>query len=374
MKISLITFTRTRNYGGILQGFALYNALCRMGHKVQMIDYVTERCDIESEKYIDIYTGKSKTWGKNVITKKIWKLFFYPYLKKTYKQFFGFLESRVELSEPYFSNEELKNAQFDADAFLVGSDQVWNSSFTLNKRMDLPYYLDFVSPGYKKIAYASSFGKTQLSSEEGEATKALLEKFANISVREETGAEILKGIGLDSYVVADPTLLLSVEEWEKHVSKLLIRDRYMMLFQIHPRQSLLELAKKVAREKKLKLIVVSANRMDKYKIKSKVIVAPKIDEWLSYIKHAEVVMTDSFHTSIFSIIFERNFIVDLEAANNSRILNLLNIVDLIERGINSYDATNCLYILNTPINYDEVNKKVLVLKNESLNWLEKALH
>lgn len=144
MKVALITYTRTKNYGGILQAYGLYSYLRDTGRNVDFIDYIPERCNINDlEVYTKSATRLSKIWGFNRFTEKIWQLLRYPAIKDGYKPFLEFLNSRATFTKPYYSMEELQNDPPQADIYITGSDQVWNSSFVPGEKVDAPFYLGF---------------------------------------------------------------------------------------------------------------------------------------------------------------------------------------------------------------------------------------
>ena len=182
MKIGLITYHHSNNYGAVMQSYATCKALQALGHEVQFINI--QQLEKKKLKHI-VFIPKYLTF--KAFTKR-----FYP--KET----------------PYIHNlQELRNMQFDYDCLMVGSDQVWNPNISLDKC--LAYFLYFGEENVKRVSYASSFGLSDWPQEKKNLivpVKMALKRFNNISVREKTGQELLTRLfGVNSKVVVDPTML-----------------------------------------------------------------------------------------------------------------------------------------------------------------------
>ena len=206
------------------------------------------------------------------------------------------------------------------DHFIVGSDQVWNPQMPFNSSVE---YLCF-APSHKRIAYAASFGISELSQEDQAYTTRMLRGFGPISVREHTGLEILKKSGRsDGTVVLDPTLLLTAEEWaalERKPGFIKDEDPYLLSYLLDTGNEPAHAhARQLCSENGWKLIDI--NDPVQY---ARYGIGP--DEFLYLIHHAAHVCTDSFHASVFSTLFHRDFTVFTRGKMNSRIVSLLDIV------------------------------------------------
>lgn len=375
LKIAFITFSRTRNYGGILQAYGLYQYLVDCGYDVEIIDYIPERCNVNNrELYVKRYTQKSRIWGMCKLTRKIWDKFFYPREISSYEPFWKFMDENVKFTKPYYSLEELKSDVPEADIYITGSDQVWNSSFTEGK-IDTPLFLEFAPNDKRKISYASSFGSNTIDNKEANNVKKLLERYYALSVREESGEKILKDMGLDGTVVIDPTMLCERATWDKIVSRKLESKPYLFVYLVKYNKKVLSMAKRVAKTMKLKLVVVTMNRMDAIKMHCGAVVSPSINDWLSYIKCSEAVITDSFHATIFSILFHKPFVVNsgVRASMSGRISTLLNTLELKQQESNSFVVDEICNILKKAIDFKKADELLSASRDFSRAWLNEAI-
>jgi hypothetical protein len=370
MKIAVITLSCAYNYGAVLQAYALYKHLREQGYQVTLIDYITERYDIDARNYV--YRSTTR-WRKNAATRLLWKYTRHRCELKLRNNFRSFLIKNVSMTHTYYSNEELKNDPIDADVFVTGSDQIWNTDFSWDKKIDKPYFLDFVPDNITKVAYSSSFGKIELNAEEMYDIKECLARFNMLSVREESGRKIIEKLGMEATVVADPTLLWGQEIWSALAAERQVAEPYLLLFQVFPDEELMKLAEKIAVHKKLRLVIVSPNPMDKRKIHRKAVYLPTVEEWLSYFEYADFIMTDSFHATSFSTIFERQFLVSTRAKYDSRITGYLNVLGISERAISNMDYDKGMDIAGKPIDFEVTTRKRREFISFSLEWLEQAL-
>lgn len=374
MKIAIITFSRAKNYGGVLQAYALYQYLSKMGHDPFFIDYIPERSNIyNTELFVKMTTAKSKVWGKNAFTRFVWEKLYFEKIKKDYLKFSEFIQKECSFSDRYFSNEELMRHPPQADMFVVGSDQVWNSDYAPGKQLELPFYLQFTTG--KKISYASSFGNASIPEGQKEEVTEMLRSFQALSVREETGKQLLEELGLAATVVADPTLLFDGKFWAQ---KCIIQNMlapYILLYQVKFDTRTYKVAKEISEKLGCRLIVLSMNRIDIRKCPQKVIMTPTVEEWLSYIKNAYLVYTDSFHASIFSILFHTPFVVNSASRKNmaSRISNLLRLAGLENLEMLDYNVEEGIQKASEKVDWDKVDVRIQKIRAFSIQWLRGAL-
>lgn len=374
MKIAIITFSRAKNYGGVLQAYALYQYLGKMGHDPFFIDYIPERSNIyNTELFVKRTTAKSKVWGKNVFTRFVWEKLYFEKTKRDYLKFSEFIQKECSFSDRYFSNEELMSHPPQADIFVVGSDQVWNSDYTPGKQLELPFYLQFTTG--KKISYASSFGNASIPDGQKEEVAELLRPFQALSVREETGKQLLEELGLAATVVADPTLLFDGKFWAQKCIIHNVSGPYILLYQVKFDTRTYKVAKEISKKLECKLVVLSMNRIDARKCPQKVIMTPTVEEWLSYIKNAYLVYTDSFHASAFSILFHTPFVVNSASRKNmaSRISNLLSIAGLENLEMLDYNVEEGIKKANEKVDWDRVDARIQKIRTFSIQWLRGAI-
>lgn len=375
MKAALITYSRARNYGGMLQAYALYKYLEEAGNDVEFIDYILPRSNIYNPgQFTELQTRKSKLWGKNRLTQMLWRMMKFPEIKKDYLKFSDFMERRAKFTQKYFSYQELVSNPPHADIYISGSDQIWNPQFAEDHKPELPFFLGFAKG--KKISYASSFGVENISSEAKERIAPYLKEYAHISVREESGQKLLREMGIPSEVVLDPTMLCDKKTWKNLCGGRMVQGKYAILYQVVFDRRIHRLAQQLCQRRGLKLYVITMNRHDAHAGMGNVIVTPSIQEWLSYICYADLVVTDSFHATVFSILFEREFIVNSATRKGmaTRISNLLNILGIADRELTSFESRDAEEILRRPVEWLMIEDKLLAEQKKSRKWLEDAMN
>lgn len=250
--------------------------------------------------------------------------------------------------QKYTSIEQLRATPPDADLYIAGSDQIWNTSFQNGK--DAAFYLDFGSP-HRKVSYAASFATESLESGTEEFVKDKLRNLDAISVRESSGLRILNELGYDGKVVVDPVFLLSKEQWDQFDTKTAANERYVLAYDFEKRKSLIgQIAKRLASASGCKVYSVSPYKRD-YADKSFVNVGPEV--FVTLIKNAQCVICNSFHGIAFSMIYGKDFfVVNRKDGLNVRMRDLLTHYDINYRLI-SENASNAQLL--SSIDYDVVN-------------------
>lgn len=364
MKIKIVTLHRVFNYGSVLQAYATQKVFEKISDEVEIIDYITEQ---RTFKRILFTTPKS--------INNIFKKFIYiPFklISVGVKSFiFGiFIKKHIKLTDKkYISYQELLKDTPDADVYVTGSDQVWNSHY--NEGIDKGFFLEFVPEGKKRISYASSFGKENLDKNEIEETKQLINKYDAISVREDTGLRILDNIGYKNAItVLDPTLQLTKEEWSSLSKKRLIKEKYILLFLLYNEDNGgTEYARLIAKQKGFKLVKLSWD----YKKPEEVDILKSHkspEEFLSLLQYSEFIITNSFHGIAFAINFNRAFIVVPRNEFNTRIESLLRLTHLEDRMITNGFNIN---IVDKYIDYEAVNDILNKERKKAENYIKDAI-
>lgn len=364
MKINIITMHRVFNYGSVLQTYSLSKYLQNKGHDVEIIDYIPKRFRL---KEVLFYVNQTR--NKSILHKLFYIVVCLPG-RLLHKQIFeGFIRKNYKLtSQKYYNIKDLRDNIPQSDIYITGSDQVWNSGF--ENYVDEAYYLDFVPKEKKRIAYAASFGKSSLETFEKEQIKELISNYDNISVREDSAIDILESLEYkDAIQVLDPTLLLDREQWEDKASKRLTNQKYVLIYQLNPNPKIVEHANKIAKEKNLK---VAKFGWDYLKPKGVDInfAYKKPEDFLSAIKYAEYIVTDSFHGTIFSIKFNKKFICVAPPKYRGRLDSILKKLGLEDRMIS--DKLSMEKIIED-IDYNRVNKILLDEKNIAEQYLLNAI-
>lgn len=360
MKIGILTFWKTEdNYGQLLQCFATQTYLQSLGHETFLV------CATNGYEY-------NPTIKQQLINKArtVYRLLPYPcYLLKRIissvlytlvhgklrKHFInlGFEQFRQDYLKctKVYTLEDLQNNPPDADVFLVGSDQIWNTR-------DGIYYLSWAPDDVCKIAYAASFGGGDNLPDNITLTR-WLKRFNHISVRELSGVSICNKAGRDDVeCVVDPTMLLTAEDYLKIASKECPRKKYLFIYFLGTRTNInWKEIHRFAKKKNLRIVyVASQGQEDKFEHTK-----ANIHQWISLISNAEYVITNSFHGTVFSLLFGRKFITypvsGIAVKMNDRIITLLKPL-----GLDHHIYKNSISIIEEDINYDQIHS---IMKNNS---------
>ena len=368
MKIKVITRHAPSNYGSLLQSIATIKVMEGMGHDCEIIDY--QRPDERGLAGVLTQLRQKDGYG-NPIKRLAYIALRYPIEKYAQMKFDSMRKKYLKVTVRCSNQEDLKRLK--ADAFITGSDQVWGPM--MNGRYDSAYFLQFVSPGSKKLAYAASFGKTKFDDQTISDYKSMLAGYDKIAVREKSAVELIDGWGLKNCVgqVLDPTLLLNKEEWKRLLVKESDNDKYknrkyILVYQIHNDQKLSDYAKKMASHTGMELLRVNPMLHQKSR-GGKFICCPDLGEFLALIDNASCIVTDSFHGTCFAINFGKQFVEILPnnatGTRNQSILDLTGLSGRILRDFNNYSLVNEIidYQKVWMVLEEERKKSVRILKD-----------
>lgn len=364
MQIKTITCHDVYNHGASLQAYALQTYLESMGHSVEIIDYKP-----------DYLSGHYKLWTiDNPIYDK-------PFIKQLYllaklperlislkrkRLFDEFTTKYLKLSNRrYNGNEELKEDPPQADVFIAGSDQIWNTLFQNGR--DSAFYLDFAPKTSKRISYAASFATESVDKAYIPFVRKMLQNFDNISVRERCALSLLSSLGrTDGVAVCDPVFLLNRKHWEGLLPQGQKTERYLLVYDTEKSEIVKSVAQRIAKAKKLKIFNVSAFRIG---YADKELWASSPLDFVQLIRDAEYVVSNSFHATAFSMIFERNFcVINRSEHINERMKSLLMNYMLDDRLVTDYSES----LLND-INFSEVLLPLQEDIDHSKHYLNEAL-
>ena len=379
MNIKIITCHDVYNYGASLQAYALQTYLKQKGHDVEIIDYLPAYMDkaysLNFNRYMSIpkmsplYKYKDNAFFRIVYAIKK----YLPQLYKIVRQrgrklaFDRFKHAYLHLTDHYVEYRDLKDVQWVADVFIVGSDQVWNPLF--NNGRDPSYFLQFGSLETKRVAYAASFGHTEMTAELKQYYRKWLSRYEYIAVREDSAVTIIKEFGMDAYQVIDPTLLLDASFWNKYLSPIKI-ENYVLVYQLHNDEKLGRYAKRVADEMNLPLVRISAS-FHQITREGKFVWCPEMGQFLSYIKNATCMITDSFHGTAFAINFNTPFVEVLPNNNTgTRNMSILRMTGLSHRILRDEED---IQLAKNKVDFTEVNEVLKEKRIESLEILKKMI-
>ena len=369
------------NYGTMLQSYATLRMIQSLGFSCEIIRY-KKHLSFKRKltliiNYIRIGDFASK---KRLLHNKICYKLYPQYREGKNNKKKAFLKFANKHLIPFFKEydgyDELKKGAFRYNLVLVGSDQVW-SLMSLYSGF---YNLLFVDSTIPKVAYASSFGVSSIPPFQHKATKAYLDRFAKIGVREESGKKIVESLSANSAtVVADPSMFLTKEEWENEIKDIKIETPFPYIFCYFLGNSKKH-RDEVCQLKKItgcKIIAICHN--DEF-VKSDENFADFLPsdvgplEFVKYIKDAKYVCTDSFHGAVFSIIFHKQFLSfyrfkhTLKGSRNTRIDNILSKFDLSDR---IYKGD--IGVMLNDIDYCKVQGELDLFRNMSIDFLKEEL-
>jgi hypothetical protein len=368
-KIGLLTLPLMDNYGGIIQLTALNNYLRSEGYEVY---HLNKRYDITILKQ---FVRRFFKWNPFYA---VYDLNNHAKKHRYIKNLNDFISAELtNTTKNIYSSSQLskKVKDLELDAVIVGSDQVWRMSYIKDNYKD--YFLGFVSSKtVKKIAYAASFGTDVWEDQNNIApVTSLLTDFTAISIREDSGVALCENTFLiNAEHVLDPTFLPKSSYYEEIISREFNCSKNIGLFNYvldkSPKKN--EIITNVA--KKLKLDINSIyleNNLKDFSKKRKL--KPSMGEWLYHFKNAKFIITDSFHGTVFSIIFNKQFIaIGNKSRGITRFTSLLKSLGLSSRLILD-DSEHYLSTVNQTINYDLVNSKLEHSKLDSIAFLKNAL-
>lgn len=351
MRIGIVTFCNAYNLGGALQAYSLWKCLEELGNDSELIDYHCPAIDAMHRLRPVFRTGIRM---KSRIYNLVYNAVFFP-RRIRYQRF----QKYAKRSKPY-NREIIGQTNGKYDVFVTGSDQVFNLKLTGG---DTTYFLDFVETGIK-MAYAASLG-TFLSEKKGQYQQ-LLGTFACLSVREKSAAVLLEEeMGIRADVMPDPVFLHTGKEWVKLLG-IRVRnqtEKYVLVYALFEKKELYQLANAVAQKNGFKVIVVTKalrplGRADRYLRNT----GPK--EFVELVANADYIVTNSFHGTAFSLIFEKQFTAVLPPVAPERIVDLLTDLDICDRTVLESDR-----ILHDTINYANILPKMKRLKEHAVQWL-----
>lgn len=340
MRIGILTQPLSRNYGGILQNYALQQVLREMGHEPYTFDLglytwkdwfiITIKCIIKKIIGISCTLPESPSHRRN--QEKI--------LRK-------FVTKHITLASPRCKRPTPKQIlKYKFQAIIVGSDQVWRPKYNypIEKMfLDFTHGLDL-----KRIAYAASFGTSEWEYKEKQTKncRLLAQNFDAISVREDSGVELCeKYLNVFATHVLDPTMLLTKDDYNKLIADIPIsKENYLFAYILDENENKTSFITKIAREKRLTPIIIGADK----ELKD----SDSIEKWLAYFRDAKFIVTDSFHGTVFSIIYNKGFVV---------IGNLRRGVNRMQSLLTMFNLSDCL--LSSPMDMEFMQNDI-----KNINW------
>lgn len=378
-RIGIVTIVKVNNYGAELQAYATQRKMNLLGYDAELIDYLYYRnaghIGEPSSRPFYPYPLKDriKEWGLMGID-VIERIFRSSSQRRREERFAAFHRDFNRFSErQYRRRSDLFNNPPQYDAYCVGSDQVWNPRCYTN--LDA-YFLDFVPDGKRRFSYASSFGVSEVPVTAREKYAHYLRKMDALSVREQSGVMLAERLsGKKAKLVADPTLLLTHQEWMDVAQPVEgLPEHYVLVYELHPIPYLMEVAQCVAKKRNIPIVRLCKNERSISKSENVInIVDAGPSEFITLFDGADNVVTNSFHGTAFSVNFHKEIycVLTRNVKNNGRQESLLRRLGLEQRLI--YDnEQNDLFAL-PQIHYDQVEVALNELRNESIQYIKEAV-
>ena len=336
-KIGIITFQNANNYGAVFQAFALRKTIEKMGCEAKIINYDSNSMGLKSVQQ---------------------------------KQFKEFTEKHLNLTREYMLKEEIDVEGYDA--IISGSDQVWNPRLTGG---DMTYFLDFVPKNIKKVSYAASIGLNgDLFMEYKDVFEKYVPHFSGISLREETHVPYIQSIVKDKEVIAsiDPSLLLTSKEYLEALDLEDERsEEFIFVFSYALDPKLYDYANMLALKSGYKIVEISPYNAGNFVDGARVMHNSAPTEWIQLFNKAKLVITDSFHGMMFSIVFNKPFYA--YTPNRS---NVARVTDILKKlGIEDRKLTGITNVADTvwEMDYTKVNDILKKEREKSVEYLKKQL-
>lgn len=317
MKNALVVTFTSRNFGALLQAYALKKTIEQMGAQVQILNL-----DLEHVK--NTYKQFHKVTGFHTLMYLLEDLRFYLDRKKAIIRSLQFRDEFLNLTEPYSSGEAVKLNPPEADVYITGSDQVWNPCISF----DPAFYLLFGRPETVRASYAASIAIEKIPDEFQEDFPKRVRNVEHISVREESGRRLLAQYGIDAKLHLDPTLLLDREDYEKLLIKPELKESYVLLYLIlwpEEPEKIVERVRALYPDRKI-VLMIGETRVRHLGDIQILDAGPR--EFLGWIRYADAVVTTSFHGTVFSCVFHKDFAAIIPKKVGGRITSLLKLADM----------------------------------------------
>lgn len=361
-RIGIINHWMVNNYGALFLAYALEKKIHDLGYDVETITYLPD----EVKKPWKLSMIKKIGFVQYLLRLGYFLVFILP-RKQSFKKF----RKRMQTSILKYSDKDLNKIDNIYDKIIIGGDQLWNCKKNyFNKNNFLP----FIKQTDKKVVYAASIAQEKIPDDLIDMYKKLVLDFSYITTRESLTTKLLLDLTGEEYArVCDPAFLLDVSDWYSlcERDKKMENKDFIFVYQVQSDIELINFAKKLALKNKCKIVFCPFPLKKAIKCYRKPYISP--EKWLWYINNAKYVVTDAFHGTVFSIIFNKDFYSQISSYGSdtsSRITQILEFYKLNNRLLN----TNNYQIQNNKIDYIEINRKIQEEKVQSTQHLINMLN
>lgn len=362
MKIGILTYHACFNYGACLQAYALQTTIKKLGYKCEIIDYQSDIL----RNISDVFSKKPTNIRE--IIKNVTRFPYKSQLLERQKLFEDFINNNLELSQRCRTEKDVERQAEQYDCIVCGSDQTWNLDPSV-RYQNAVYFLNFPKH-QRRISYATSFGQwVEKAPEHEEEFLPWVTGYDALSMREQSGVEYLQSKGLKCELVVDPTLLLEKKYYDAICRERLINEPYVLLFTWNGAKDATEIAKKIAKQTHAKPVYIVAPPRAMFSgVERKLDVGPC--EFLSLIKYADYVVTNSFHGTVFSIIYQKRFVSVVTGHVDKRRESLMKHLGLTDHLMSQ---ENFSLTAIDKADYAGVTEKLSEFKASSMNYLIDAI-
>ncbi|MCC5829616.1 MAG: polysaccharide pyruvyl transferase family protein [Phycisphaeraceae bacterium] len=371
MKIGILTFHFAENYGAVMQAYALMAHLRSLGHDAELIDYRPRYMTHGGRLRIPTSRRNLKINAQVLFIK--WANLKTKLLSRGFAdQFTEFQRQHLILSERTLtSHDELRHVADQYHAVVCGSDQIWNPP--LRYGLDPAYFAAFAPPSVRKIAYAASFGRSDIEEEYHPRLRELLLQMDDLGVREQSGIDLIDRLtGRKAILTPDPTFLLNDYSRIMGTAE---SEEFLFAYVLRGQGLIGELIHKFGEKLKIKA-VTPFNPHQRWKLDAEQRTLSPGD-WLAHIRRARFVVTNSFHGTVFCILFQKPFVaIGLDGKKRSlsgRLTALLEQMGLMDRWLDPSGETTVDSILERAIDWDAVMPRISELRASGNRFLQETL-
>lgn len=381
----------TRNYGGALQAYALHKEFEKLGYFSELINFDISKLTENANENKTIGTKRIFRYSPVVLYKKVLKRIilkphkiydrfqqrkFQRSRTMRHQAFDNFEKNHIPQTDIVYTKDNFKEVLAHHDFFVCGSDQVWNPKF-----YNEFYRMDLVPKSFPKFSYAASVSANSLTDEQSDVFRQTLSSYIGVSVREKQTVSLLQNLSpVPPIHSLDPTLLLDRTDWDIIASNRLVKKPYVFCYFLDCGEKLRKLAKEYAKKKHLRVVcipyVLNCYHTYENKYNDQFIESASPADFISLIKFADVVFTDSFHASVFSTIYKKDFFVFRRHGSpgmSSRIETLTQMFGTDERFCDTDEKETISYIEQcSPIDFSN-QEEYLCLKEKSIAYLMEML-
>lgn len=357
MRVGIVTFHAAHNFGSALQAYAMQAAVKGMGHDATIVDYLSR-----DQNGYRLVSFRHPKYTMRVMS----KLRAFCGRRRAFADFAASSFALTAARYTYKDESKLTELQDDFDCFVCGSDQIWNLDCT--QGVVEPFFLSFAGDK-RRVAYAPSLAHTEFKPEnfDKEKVSRLLADFDFLSVREEETLPLFQPlVDKPIDVVLDPTLLLDAADYEPVIAEAPVEGEYIFMYLLRKCPELVESTIAMARETGKKVVYVSEKKLPIPNSTNLFGIGPS--EFLSLIANADVVMANSFHAAVFSVLFHKTFRVFATDGSGARMRDLLANLGIRESCVACEDSSEIV-----EVNWADVDRRLEALRAHSMDYLRRAL-